>query len=69
MYGNDIDETTTPVEATLLWTVGMSLSFSRLVRQKNEIAANIDQISTRGDGDSNYFKEANIFVTNYIKRF
>ena len=22
LYGNDIDETTTPVEATLLWTVG-----------------------------------------------
>ena len=23
LYGNDIDETTTPVEATLLWTIGM----------------------------------------------
>ena len=22
LYGNDIDETTTPVEATLLWTIG-----------------------------------------------
>lgn len=23
LYGNDIDETTTPVEASLLWTVGV----------------------------------------------
>ena len=23
LYGNDIDETTTPVEAALLWTIGM----------------------------------------------
>lgn len=22
LYGNDIDETTTPVEATLVWTIG-----------------------------------------------
>ena len=22
LYGNDIDETTTPIEATLLWTIG-----------------------------------------------
>lgn len=25
LYGNDIDETTTPVEATLLWTIGKNL--------------------------------------------
>ena len=24
LYGNDIDESTTPVEATLLWTIGDS---------------------------------------------
>lgn len=23
LYGNDIDETTTPVEATLVWTIGL----------------------------------------------
>lgn len=23
LYGNDIDETTTPVEATLVWTIGI----------------------------------------------
>lgn len=23
LYGNDIDETTTPVEATLVWTIGV----------------------------------------------
>ena len=26
LYGNDIDETTTPVEATLAWTIGESLN-------------------------------------------
>lgn len=25
LYGNDIDETTTPVEATLVWTIGVPL--------------------------------------------
>ena len=25
LYGNDIDENTTPVEATLLWTISMCL--------------------------------------------
>lgn len=25
LYGNDIDETTTPVEASLLWTIGTPL--------------------------------------------
>lgn len=25
LYGNDIDETTTPVEATLVWTIGEDL--------------------------------------------
>lgn len=24
LYGNDIDETTTPVEASLVWTIGVS---------------------------------------------
>ena len=28
LYGNDIDDTTTPVEATLVWTIG---GFLRLV--------------------------------------
>ena len=28
LYGNDIDETTTPVEATLLWTIGEILYFT-----------------------------------------
>lgn len=27
LYGNDIDETTTPVEATLVWTIGWGLIF------------------------------------------
>lgn len=27
LYGNDIDETTTPVEATLVWTIGWSFIF------------------------------------------
>lgn len=27
LYGNDIDETTTPVEASLLWTVGVLCVF------------------------------------------
>lgn len=27
LYGNDIDETTTPVEATLVWTIGKILVF------------------------------------------
>lgn len=26
LYGNDIDETTTPVEATLVWTIGKILT-------------------------------------------
>lgn len=26
LYGNDIDESTTPVEATLVWTIGQPLS-------------------------------------------
>lgn len=26
LYGNDIDETTTPVEASLVWTIGVSSS-------------------------------------------
>lgn len=28
LYGNDIDETTTPVEATLVWTIGSYKSSS-----------------------------------------
>lgn len=27
LYGNDIDETTTPVEATLVWTIGKVFFF------------------------------------------
>ena len=28
LYGNDIDDTTTPVEATLVWTIGEFLRLS-----------------------------------------
>lgn len=28
LYGNDIDETTTPVEATLVWTIGENFVFN-----------------------------------------
>lgn len=28
LYGNDIDETTTPVEATLVWTIGENIVFN-----------------------------------------
>lgn len=27
LYGNDIDESTTPVEATLVWTIGETVVF------------------------------------------
>lgn len=30
LYGNDIDETTTPVEATLVWTIGNYTYFFRM---------------------------------------
>jgi aminomethyltransferase len=29
LYGNDIDETTSPVEAALSWTIGMSLAYRK----------------------------------------
>ena len=34
LYGNDIDETTTPVEATLVWTIGEALLFITFICKK-----------------------------------
>ena len=43
LYGNDIDEDTTPCEATLVWTIGKYLEFSfiKLVHFKQIIIVDL----------------------------